>query len=136
MLLVLGRGHKLRKEATELDAPASAPVDHQQRPERRLVCAACGHPITSDDARIDVAGQHRHTCVNPAGVVFRIGCFRPAAGMADRGPLVAEHSWFPGYRWQIGVCARCQTHLGWGFRGRDREPFWGLILERLVEQDD
>ena len=31
------------------------------------------------------------------------------------GGKVAEHSWFPGYSWQIIVCADCGHHIGWRF---------------------
>jgi hypothetical protein len=31
------------------------------------------------------------------------------------GEKVAEHSWFPGYSWQILICAKCKAHIGWRF---------------------
>ncbi|MEQ9318170.1 MAG: cereblon family protein [Polyangiaceae bacterium] len=132
---MLGPKLKVRKEATELGDPGGAPVDEEERSPKRLVCGRCGHAITTPDARIDVLGRHAHTCINPAGVVFHIGCFQAAAGMTGRGPHVAEHSWFPGYAWQIGLCRGCGAHLGWAFHGAEGARFWGLILARLEERD-
>lgn len=70
--------------------------------------------------------------MNPAGIVYRIGCFREAPGCAEVGGESAYWSWFPGYTWQIVVCAACTEHLGWRFRADD-STFWGLILARLAE---
>ena len=136
MVLVLGHGLKARKEATDPDEPAGAMVSDEERSTERLVCGACEHAITSKDQRIEVQGRHAHTCVNPAHVVFHIGCFQSASGMTGRGPKVNEHSWFEGYSWQIGVCRGCGAHLGWAFHAADGPPFWGLILSRLEERHD
>ncbi len=97
---------------------------------RGLVCAACEHPITDEAHRIDMAGAHEHTFVNPAGHAFRIGCFADAPGCAPRGAEEAAFSWFPGWAWQVALCARCGTHLGWGYRNAGGR-FWGLILAAL-----
>jgi len=102
---------------------------------RSLRCQECGNLITSRSARIEVSGTHEHARVNPAGVSYIIGCFRVAPGCAATGERSAYFTWFPGYLWQVVLCSRCARHLGWVFHG-EGEPFHGLILERLVNEQD
>jgi len=97
-----------------------------------LRCASCGHAITSKSAAFEVDGAHEHVRSNPAGFTFRIGCFREAPGCAGEGVPSEDWSWFPGYAWQIALCRRCGSHLGWVFR-LDPASFYGLIKGRLVE---
>ena len=113
------------------DAPL---VDEVDRGGRMLVCVACGHRITSERARIEVGGQHRHMCVNPAGIPYDIGCFDLAPGCRPVGPREGHWSWFAGYDWQIELCAGCAAHLGWSFHGDG--SFYGLVLTRMVPADD
>lgn len=117
-----------------LDIDALRALDRRARRPRHLACRACGRAVTSDDARIEVAGAHEHTRENPAGIVFRIGCFRAAPGALSLGPEVSEHTWFPGRTWQIALCRGCHTHLGWAFRS-SHDRFHGLILDALREDD-
>lgn len=95
-----------------------------------LVCAACGTTVTWSRDRVERFGAHVHDRVNPAGVVFRIGCFRAAEGAHPAGPSHSEFAWFPRHRWQIGLCAGCRAHLGWRFVSAEG-AFWGLILDAL-----
>jgi len=95
----------------------------------------CGHPITELAHRIEMAGRHAHTCVNPAGFVFHIGCFAAAPGCVAVGSWSSEYAWFAGYAWQVACCGRCSMHLGWAF-APERSPqsertFHGLIVDRL-----
>jgi hypothetical protein len=46
------------------------------------------------------------------------------------GPPTAEASWFPGFVWEVALCAACKTHLGWAFHGES--DFLGLVLDRLA----
>jgi len=102
---------------------------------RRLCCARCGEPVTSDARRAEIAGKHRHTFVNPHGFVFTIACFTAAPGCLAHGPRTTYWSWFPGYSWQGVLCRACGEHLGWVFRGAD-SVFYGLIADRLREEDE
>ena len=95
-----------------------------------LRCAACDHPITERAYRSEMAGAHEHTFVNPGGFDYRIGCFAAAPGCAYQGATESAFSWFPGWSWQIAVCARCRTHLGWIYR-LAHQQFHGLILAAL-----
>ncbi|HVK86038.1 MAG TPA: cereblon family protein [Kofleriaceae bacterium] len=104
---------------------ASSTVD-----DDALRCVVCDHVITSRGARMEMHGSHEHTFVNPAGVVHHIGCFVAAAGCAYVGPTEAAFSWFPGWSWQVAICARCRSHVGWIYRLAG-DQFHGLILAAL-----
>ncbi len=127
-----------KKASAPADRTGAAEVDHDQeegqRPERVVVCASCGHPVAKVADRIEMDGRHRHTCVNPASYVYRIGCYRRAAGCIGEGSWSDLYTWFAGTFWQLACCARCGIHLGWAFTG-EREDFHGLIVDRIVEQD-
>ncbi len=103
-------------------------VDEDQK---GLFCVRCAHRITSEAHRIERGGSHEHTRMNPAGVVFRFGCFSRADGCRVTGVPTTEHTWFWGFAWRFAHCARCQAHLGWQFTGEGE--FFGLILDRLTE---
>jgi len=81
-------------------------------------------------------GRHRHIFLNPGGFVYEIGCFAvaPGAGVVSQPPL--ENTWFPGYAWQIAVCRACQFLMGWKYTASGAPPFWGLIIQHLVEEPD
>lgn len=96
-----------------------------------LVCKTCGTVITRQEYGIEVNGAHRHTFMNPAGVVFRIGCFSEAGGCYVMGAPTTEYTWFAGYAWRYIVCAGCLSHLGWHYRAGEG-GFFGLILDQLV----
>jgi hypothetical protein len=102
------------------------------REEDRLLCLACGHPITSRRERIQEGGAHEHAFANPAGCLFHIGCFARAPGCLQAGQPTLEHTWFPGRAWRYALCGGCRAHLGWAFLG-GQSSFYGLILDRLRE---
>ena len=106
----------------------------QQLTRPVLLCDRCHAEITTPEDRIEQRGGHIHVCTNPAGVTFRIGCFRQADGCTEVGASSAEHTWFPGYRWRIAVCGRCLTHLGWLYVSEVNDHFAGLILDHLIEE--
>jgi hypothetical protein len=97
-----------------------------------LRCARCGHAITSRKARIVAAGRHEHTCLNPGGFVYRIGCFKRAPGCSVHGEPSPEWSWFEGYLWQVAQCDGCGDHAGWHF-GSSGGSFFGLIVDKLID---
>lgn len=97
-----------------------------------LLCAACGSRVTSLDQRIEVDGAHSHAFLNPAGYVYRIGCFATAPGVRIGSPPSDEFSWFSGHVWEVVLCGACTTHLGWRF-SREASFFFALILARLRE---
>lgn len=113
---------------------AKEQADHQATTaggeDDALRCVVCDHRISEAAYRTERAGAHAHTFVNPHGIAFEIGCFVAAPGCVHVGDTETAFSWFPGWSWQIAVCARCRTHLGWIFRLAG-EQFHGLILDAL-----
>jgi hypothetical protein len=91
--------------------------------------------ITHPDERIRVQGAHEHTFANPHGLVFRIGCFRSAAGCGYTGLPTMEFTWFRGFTWRIALCANCLINVGWLFASTGGGRFHGLILDRLIFTD-
>ena len=97
---------------------------------RWLNCAHCGRKIARCDDRIQVNDKHEHTFINPAGVIYKIGCFSSAPGAVEVGQASAEFAWFRGQLWRCVCCSDCETHLGWTFTS-DASRFFGLILGEL-----
>jgi hypothetical protein len=118
----------------ELQAPVKPTIEEERDVEagRRIVCAACGHAITTERQRIEMHGRHEHRCVNPGGVIFHIACFRRAPGCVSHGVPTVQFTWFSGFAWSYALCAGCSTLLGWKYQGVDASPFFGLILDRLA----
>lgn len=122
------------------EQPAGAPAaERAAHEERAIACAACLAIITTIERRVAVHGSHEHRFVNPAGLLFHIGCFAEAIGCRIVGPDSLEYPWFPGFAWRCASCASCGQHLGWHFRDASaetsatRSSFFGLILDRLVQ---
>lgn len=103
---------------------------------QRIYCAQCRAPVTHRRARTSIGGSHEHVFRNPHGLEFHIGCFGTARGCAASGPATDEWTWFPGYSWQFAMCAACGIHLGWRYRSRSGDSFFGLILARLTDQGE
>lgn len=123
-----------RSKAGSGSATTATDADEQPRKApSRIECATCGNLITRGSERISVAGRDQHTCVNPAGYVYRIRCYRTAPGCIGQGAWSSYHSWFVEHEWQIACCRRCSAHLGWAFRGTE-EGFFGLITGRIRER--
>jgi hypothetical protein len=96
-----------------------------------IYCAACRTLVTRSRWRASVDG-HEHVVFNPAGIVFRILCFREAPGIVDQGEPSDEFTWFKGYQWNFGLCQGCGEHMGWGFTGEGAPAlFFGLIKGKL-----
>jgi hypothetical protein len=100
----------------------------------RLACHRCLSTVTDGSQRITVGGAHAHHFVNPHGIEFHVGCFADAGGCVAASGASTYWSWFPGFAWQVELCAGCGEHLGWLFRSADA-VFHGLILDRLIEVD-
>lgn len=106
-------------------------ADEELRADEPVIfCRACSHTITTGNQQIEVAGSHRHTFFNPAGIVYELACFARAPGCSLAGEASAEFSWFAGYFWRIALCGWCGMHMGWRFESADIS-FYGLILSHL-----
>src|SRR5690348_5321054 len=66
----------LEQDSPSRGAIAPVPADERQNaPEAAIVCATCGHAITRERERIRIHDAHEHRFMNPAGLLFHIGCF-------------------------------------------------------------
>ena len=110
-------------------APARTDAEHQHP----LRCRACGRVVTDGSCRAERDGRHVHMRLNPSAVAILYGCFTAAPGAAVVGAPTDEATWFQGCRWQFALCGGCGVHLGWYFSGAS--AFYGLVLERLVDDD-
>ncbi len=98
-----------------------------------IFCAHCQSWLASHTESIEMSGAHRHHFTNPAGLSFEIALYRQAACQQYGGKSI-EHTWFPGYHWQVAICAQCHQHLGWLFQRAHSPAFYGLITDRIVEK--
>lgn len=104
----------------------------EEQEEKYLLCKQCENRITLPNHRIEVAGNFEHTFLNPGGHVFHIGCFYAADGCLALGVPTAEWTWFEGFEWQVALCNQCNSHLGWFYRSREEQHFYGLIMNLLI----
>ena len=111
--------------------PASAPEDAPSSEDAQGIrCSYCSTVITHHHEALRIDNRHEHAFFNPAGIAFELRCFRTAQGVVPSGPSTAEFTWFPGYSWQVVLCAACHIHLGWLYTGAT--SFFGLIATRLI----
>lgn len=103
---------------------------------RRIVCAACRHPITAERDRVAVNGAVEHKCVNPYGLTFHIACFAAAPGCRAFGVPTTDFTWFRGFAWSYALCGACGTLLGWRYQGAGASSFFGLIVNRLLVENE
>lgn len=79
------------------------------------VCAACAERLAREDWVLDAGVQSPLVFANPHGRFFELLLVSHVlSGIFDRH-ATSEFTWFSGYAWRIGTCARCGTHIGWHF---------------------
>lgn len=116
------------------DAAPESADDTAPRTDDRIYCAACGHPLTRARWRTARNGAHEHVVFNPAGMLFRIGCFSSVDGALPVGLWSDLFTWFKGHAWRIALCAECRRHVGWEYdRSSGPSGFFALILDRLKQ---
>lgn len=113
--------------------PETTDITQTRHPREPLLCSTCLTRITWKDASAIINGAHKHVFVNPAGLVFEVGCFYQAVNLSGLDPVTSEFTWFPGYSWQTVLCSTCNSQMGWIYHASDASVFFGLILDRLVE---
>lgn len=81
--------------------------------------------------------------LNPGGVVHETLTVYKLKNFHIISPRPStQHSWFPGYAWQIITCKQCKNHIGWKFTNAlpDLKPekFFGLTRKAIkyAYQDD
>jgi hypothetical protein len=102
--------------------------------QTRLMCAACGHPVTKVAEKTDILGRHDHAFPYYNEVV-QLGCFREAPGCTGVERISYGYSWFRGYSWQIQLCENCYTQLGWKYVSQN-DSFYGLVFNTLREETE
>ncbi|XP_058064285.1 protein cereblon [Anopheles bellator] len=98
-----------------------------------FICKRCDNEIANynDIFAMSKQGVQTSYC-NPSGYVHDtltvLKTKENSTNTVDR--LSTEFSWFPGYSWQITVCANCRQHLGWKFVATKKnflpKSFYGL----------
>ena len=135
-------------ERPSVQYPSKADIDHltylEKRPSLfeheeddntrawRLVCASCGHLVTTVSEKMDVRGRH-HYDFPYYGHIVRLGCYRNAPGCVGVERISNGYSWFRGYAWQIQLCRNCYTQLGWKYMSQE-DSFYGLVFKLLREE--
>lgn len=107
--------------------------DDEKMPKKRLLCAACGHPVTNLSEKIKIHGRHDHGFRYYSDIVH-LGCFRNAQGCIGVQRISNGYSWFRGYSWQIQLCRNCNIQLGWKYMSEDHS-FYGLVFKTLREEE-
>ncbi|MFB6374230.1 MAG: cereblon family protein [Bradymonadaceae bacterium] len=105
-------------------------TESEEEEEEAVLCGECGHEVTARRHKTSVDGGFEHSFVNPAGILYQIGCFEEAPGVGATGEESEEFTWFEGYSWQVVICRDCMAHLGWKYWSSEH-TFYGLILPRL-----
>ncbi|RLA09948.1 MAG: hypothetical protein DRQ54_01135 [Gammaproteobacteria bacterium] len=121
------------RPATQQPGKTKPESQSTNRHHAAIKCRACGHPVTGEQFRIEVAGRHGHRVNNPHSIEFLVGCFSQADGCLAAGNPYRLHSWFRGYQWQIALCRQCGAHLGWYFSQTGESPFYALIFNRMTD---
>lgn len=102
-------------------------------------CKRCRTRIASySDIFAMARGNVNANYCNPAGYIHETltvhKTIDDSARIVDRPST--EFSWFPGYAWQIAVCKKCSSHIGWKFIALEKnlkpKTFFGLSCKSLV----
>lgn len=102
-----------------------------------IVCTNCGAPLCSKVDIFSISKQgYMAPFLNPGGVIHEtLTVYKIKNCSMVRMPPCAQHSWFPGYGWQICNCANCGNHIGWKFTSMSSnlkpEKFWGLTRKSI-----
>ena len=123
------------KQLEEVSQRIKESFREKKKKKQYILCRNCNFIITSVDKCIEVNGDHAHVFKNPAGIVYRIGCFSDAAGSFVFGDPTEQYTWFPGHTWCYANCLNCFMHLGWFFQSAESH-FYGLILNHLTEAEE
>uniref|UniRef100_A0A182JW43 Protein cereblon n=1 Tax=Anopheles christyi TaxID=43041 RepID=A0A182JW43_9DIPT len=98
-----------------------------------FICKRCESEIANYDDMFAMSKQGVQTSYcNPAGYVhdtLTVHKTKENSTLPVDRPST-NFSWFPGYSWQIIVCANCRQHLGWKFVAEKKnvlpKSFFGL----------
>ncbi|CAO1432184.1 unnamed protein product [Diamesa tonsa] len=104
-----------------------------------FLCKRCNNKISMYNDIFSMSkGNLAGNYCNPAGYIHETICFykviESSTRMVDRPST--DFSWFPGYAWQIALCSKCSTHVGWKFiavsKNLKPRTFFGLSGKSLT----
>lgn len=73
---------------------------------------------------------------NPHGNTFELITTRKAYLLLLNHTTSIQDTWFPNFRWTVGVCPHCFNHLGWYFESiLGEDGFFALILDQLISHN-
>jgi len=78
-------------------------------------CAACAAPLAREDWVLEADTQGPLVFANPHGRFFELLLVTHVVGAIFDRDATSEFTWFAGYAWRVGGCARCGAHIGWHF---------------------
>lgn len=79
------------------DAPSQDILAASWEKDIEYFCAHCGAPVTKGRWEMAINGGFEHVFFNPAGIVFRVLCFKEAPGAIALGAASGQFTWFRGY---------------------------------------
>jgi hypothetical protein len=70
---------------------------------------------------------------NPHGVTFEVVTLRRADLLLLNDTKSLQDTWFPNFKWTIGLCPHCMAHIGWHFESVvGEEGFFAIVLDKLL----
>jgi hypothetical protein len=131
--MLQGREADRQGSSGVVEAVPAAAANERVAGDGWLACRACAAFIAELSSRIEVNGAHAHSFINPAGLIFRVGCLASAPGVLGIGEESDHWSWFSGFSWRAAACCACGEHLGWCFRS-SHARFVAVILDKVAER--
>lgn len=130
--------------------------------EEFLLCKKCGHEIayirhmnfkqtpfatkTWNDSTFlhNHNGHHLHSTTPPTKiqlVINGLGQYFKLITVTQANMKLLNHTtsiqdtWFPGFKWTIGLCPQCMIHIGWHFKSVNGEgSFFALVMDSLFDE--
>jgi len=107
---------------------------------RAILCRTCRTRLSDPGAVFPMkTGGATGVFMNPHGFLHEVVTVRRAENIVHLGWPTTDFSWFPGYAWEIALCAACREHVGWRFTpAQEAEPavFWGLRRPAIIEDEE
>lgn len=101
-------------------------------------CNRCNNKLCSQTDMFSISKQgFMNPYLNPGGFVHEtLTVYKLINFNLSRTPPQTEHSWFPGYGWQIISCRSCNSHIGWKFTTTNEQllpqKFFGLTRKSII----
>jgi len=132
-----------------------------QLEEQLLLCRTCGHHLASlshhfyketpyaikvgNVSFISHTGKNQtfkpnfmtlQLVQNPNKIQFEIATFSKANIYLINETKSIDDTWFPNFKWTIGLCPHCLNHVGWWFESlTSQESFFALVFDKLLYEE-